>query len=837
MIRLNEARPLDTQRQIPWEKLSVYDEKAVRARFLLGGIGTGNISLDSRGHLCDYEIYNRPHKGLDMPYSFFAIRLAELDEASREKPDSTVCRILEAALQPPYDVSTGILPTLAAGVPRFRHSRMQSAYPFVKVDLIDDALPIEASLTAYTPFIPLDVDRSSLPAALLTWTIRNRGTRPLAVSLCASMTNPTCFQKQDVEGHLAFRQDGINTYVDHGAFRGLHFTQEDFRPDESEYMEAGLFTTADQVSARASWVGRWWDNLEDFWYDFASDGLLESVHDAAVRESLPDFSWLTGSLAVPFTLQPGESRDLTFWILWHRPNRQRSWVQEIGQPKPERAGCCSGSDCCDSENKQAQRLWRNDYARHGGPLELAERLSRDEQELREASRQFAAAFYSSTLPIDMLEVAANNITVLRSTTCFLIEGGHFYGFEGCINEKGCCAGNCSHVWNYAQTVAYLFPQLERSMRRTEFLVESDPDGRMNFRAYRDFDAPAWTAPPAADGQMGSVLRCWREWRLSGDRAFLDAVWPQIKRSMEFAKSNWDHDDDGVFEQQQHNTYDIEFYGPNPLTGAIYLAALRAYAELATVMAEPETAAAASAEADKSSRSLDRLCWNGEYYQQALEDRDAYRHQFGEGCLSDQLLGQTLAYLAGLGPMLPEDHLRSAAEAIWRYNNRPILYDHVNLRRTYALADEGGLILCTWPRGGRPKLPFVYCDEIWTGFEYQVATMFLYLGLHDEAIEIVRRIRKRQDGIRRSPWNEIECGNHYVRAMSSWGLIVASSGFQADVAAGQVTFDPIDLPSTTDPSAASQSPLPFRCFYSCGGGWGMYERIWENGAWTETIERA
>jgi hypothetical protein len=204
--------------------------------------------------------------------------------------------------------------------------------------------------------------------------------------------------------------------------------------------------------------------------------------------------------------------------------------------------------------------------------------------------------------------------------------------------------------------------------------------------------------------------------------------------------------------------------------------------------------------------MDELLFNGEYYVQQLPPGDTHRYQFGDGCLADQLFGQTLAHLTGLGHLFPAEHVRSAIAAVHRHNLRRDVADHDNVQRSYAVAGDGGLLLCSWPNGGRPALPFVYSDEVWTGIEYQVATHLVYEGLVDEALEVVRTVRARHDGVRRNPWNEAECGNHYARSLAAWGLVVALSGAQANVQRGELGFAP----------AIGGA---FSCVFSTGTAWG------------------
>lgn len=372
------------------------------------------------------------------------------------------------------------------------------------------------------------------------------------------------------------------------------------------------------------------------------------------------------------------------------------------------------------------------------------------------------------------------------------------------------------------------------MRRIEFVIETEPNGYMFFRTQQTFDSRfIWSwgdhdqEPEAAvDGQMGSILRAYREWLLSGDRAWLELVWPGVKRAITFAATHWDSDRDHVLDGRQHNTYDIEFYGPNPLGSIYYLAALRAVEALAGVMEEPDLARRAREAFAAGSQRMDELLWNGEFYIQQLADVDAYPYQHGRGCLSDQLLGQLHARLLGLGDLLPDGRARTAIKSVFTHNFKRDFRDHVNCQRTYVLNGESGLLLCTWPDGGRPRFPFVYSDEVWTGIEYQVAAHLIYEGWLAEGIEVVAAARGRHDGHRRNPWNEVECGHHYARSMSSWALLLALSGFHCNVAAGTIAFAPA--------VALAGGSEEFRCFFSAGTGWGRFEQREEDEGLVATV---
>jgi uncharacterized protein (DUF608 family) len=349
------------------------------------------------------------------------------------------------------------------------------------------------------------------------------------------------------------------------------------------------------------------------------------------------------------------------------------------------------------------------------------------------------------------------------------------------------------------------------MRRVEFGLETNDDGLMQFRSNRLFGGEPWNFLPATDGQLGSIIRLYREWKFSGDDAFLAELWPHAARALEFAFDYWDTDGDFVLDGRQHNTYDIEFYGPNPLSCSMFYAALRAGAAMGEQMGDSARAERFSNAAAVGAEKMDRLLYNGEYYIQLLDDVDSKPNQHGIGCLSDQLLGQLSAHVAGLGYVLPADHVKQAIASVHRYNFLPNLRGHRNFLRTYALDDEGGLVLCSWPHGGRPRRPFAFSDEVWTGIEYQVAAHLIYEGLVEEGLEITRAVRDRHDGYKRNPWNEAECGSHYARSLASWGLLLAYSGVDYNANKQTLSFAP----------AAGGD---FRCFFSTGTGWGTLERV-------------
>ncbi|MCL2866849.1 MAG: non-lysosomal glucosylceramidase, partial [Clostridia bacterium] len=626
-----------------------YPREAAQAKFLLGGIGTGNVSIGPRGQLCDWELMNSPGKGVKIPYTFFALRTRAREE--------TAVRILESEFVPPYECSHGIGSNDSGGIPRFRDSRLRAAVSRAEIELFDNTLPVDVRIEAFSPFIPLDAVSSGMPSFVLRYRVRNTTSAPIEASVCGCLTNPvgrtgdSLFFRMETDGHA------VNTHRVEDGLEGIWYASD--LPET--HLLAGnmaLVTTARAgVSVKPRWKrGGWWDGTHDFWNDFISDGMLES-EDTGAAEAWGDdkqtYELKTGAVCVKKRLDSGQTQVFEFIISWFFPNRPSNWCGHI-------FNLCT--------DKDRQNTIRNFYATQWeNAWQAARALNDDMARLERTTDLFIDTLMHSTLPAPLIEAAEANITVLRSTTCFRIEDGTLLGWEGCFPHCGSCEGSCTHVWNYAQTPAFLFPELERSMRRAEYLLETDETGAMAYRGYQALGGPRCDILlPAADGQMGSIIRLYRDWKLSGDDDFLRSLWDKVVLSIEFAMKYWDTDGDLLFDARQRNTYDIEFYGGNPFTQTLFIGALKACGQMARALGDAR-AVRYDALYQRAAQSMDEALWNGEYYQQKMEGLEGYKYQFGAGCLSDALFGQLLAHVAGLGYLLPEMRVKRAVSAVFRHN--------------------------------------------------------------------------------------------------------------------------------------------------------------------------
>ncbi len=761
--------------------------------FPMGGIGAGMICLEGTGALSHVSLRNRPEV-YNEPCIFAAVSL-------NGKPE--LARVLEGPVPPrkifgPPDTGNGGGGT-TYGLPRFASAQFQAHFPFATVRLSDPRLPLRAEVTGWSPFVPGDADNSSLPMAALEYRFSNRA-------------------KTQVDGVFSFHSKNFMASGENPrAVRPINggYVLWGGGAPERPWEEGAFAATVSEAEVRVNhaWFrGGWWDALTMAWRD-AAEGRCSA--GPAVTEGQPSPG---ASLFVPFQLAPGASRTITLRLAWFAGQTNLRIGKDFSGAAPAQGPASSF------------RPW---YAGRFTDINSVSFYWRDRyDELRDKTVRFSKCFYDSTLPPEILEAVAANLTILKSPTVLRQTDGRLWSWEGCGDNSGCCHGSCTHVWNYAQAIPHLFPSLERTLRETEFGPSQNEAGHQQFRSALPIRPVDHDFYAAADGQLGGIMKVFREWRMSGDTEWLRALWPKVKRSLDYCIATWDPGHKGWVEEPHHNTYDIEFWGPEGMCTSFYLGALQAASLMGKALGDepPLYAQLLSLGTPKAGAEL----FNGEYFFQRIEwknlraknplqnksmvgdyspeavalfEKEGPKYQYGNGCLSDGVLGAWLALVCGVGPVLDQDHVRSHLRAVHRYNLKRDLSGFANPQRpTYACGREGGLLLCTWPRGGELSLPFVYSNEVWTGIEYQAASHLMRLGLVKEGLEIVRVCRARYDGRVRNPFNEYECGHWYARAMSSYALLYGLSGAR---------YDAVEKVLYLEPSISGD----FRCFFCAGDSYG------------------
>ena len=748
--------------------LRLSGENLDQAAFPLGGLGAGNFCVSGAGMPVGFSIFNSPDYYND-PNIFAAVYIRD--------GRTETARVLEG--QVPYlklfggesnnqaGHGDGTAWSRTLGLPRYQDAFFVSSFPFADIALRDEDIPLECDIKAWSPFIPGDPDDSGLPCGILEYRLKNPTDRTLSgVFYFASESlvrrTDECYVRMS---------DGGYTFVCDGS--------------EKEPWKRGSFTIRldGEAMSDATWFrGGWFDPITMVW-----NGIMKGErHEGEYRRG--DRPSAGGTLSAEYELKPGGSASFTVILSWHFPDTDLR--------------CGEISDEARKKGFDESMKYRPFYAsRFGSSEEVSDYVKAHLSVLRERSKAFSDAFYGSDLRSELKEAAAANLSILKSPTVLRQYDGRLWCWEGSMNRWGSCHGSCEHVWNYAQAIPHLFPSLERTLRETEFLVSQDERGHQTFRSNLPICETTHTFHAASDGQLGGIMKLWREYVISGDIEWLKKLLPAAKKSIEYCIRTWDPDENGLLSEPHHNTYDIEFWGPDGMCTSFYLGALKAMSLI--LSAAGEDGGRYLALYEKGRAAMEEKLWNGEYFIQKIEwknlhakasadtpeererlDSEGPKYQYGTACLSDGVLGAWMAHVCFVGEILDPAKVEGHLMSVYRYNLKKSLKNHSNTQRPgYASASDGGLLLASWPHGGKLSLPFVYSDEVWTGIEYQVASHLISIGHEEEGLDIVTTLRDRYDGRRRNPFDEYECGHFYARALASWALLEACSGVSYDKVSG------------------------------------------------------
>lgn len=769
-------------------------KKTREITFPLGGIGTGSVSLGGNGRLMDFEIFNRPFKGSLNGYSHFAIKAIK-----GGKPIAFVLNgDLEKDLMGQYKCGKfsgygfGPEQQKMCGFPHFKNLEFDGEFPFATLKFSDEKFPADVTMTAFNPFIPSDSKNSSIPAAFFEFEVKNITDEPIKYQLSFSISNPF--------------GASLNKSSSFGTASAVTF----YNADE-DFNNLTIASDSENSFTQTYWYrGSWQDNLVTYWNEFSSiEGLKKREYDEIGK-------WDMGTVASDIEVMPGESKKVRFLFSWYIPYAFNYWNE------------------LKDENGQHIK-WKNWYASvFESSLDAARYCFDNWNDLYERTMKFKNALFSMTLPEAVIDAAASNLSVLKSPTVLRLEDGSFYGFEGVHEREGSCEGTCQHVWNYAYALCFLFPDLERSIRDLEFKYNTFEDGKMRFRLPLPLGREEDGGRACLDGQMGTVIKCYRDWKISGNSEWLAENWENIKKVLEYAWSEknfdcWDLNKDGVLEGRQHHTLDMELFGPSSWLEGMYLAALKAAAEMADFMGDTEKAVEYRELFEKGYNWTKENLFNGKYFFQKIDitdksitDRfnasDRYwndeakqiKYQVAGGSSIDQVLAQWHADIIGLGDIFDSKQLDSALKEMMKNNFKPCMRDFANPWRIFSLNDESGSVICDYPEGvEKPRIPIPYCEETMTGFEYSFAGLLCSRNMVDEGITVAKAVRDRFDGEKRNPWNEFECGSNYARSMASFALIPILSGFEFDMPKKHLGFNPYKLDGG------------FRTFWGIEGAWGTF----------------
>lgn len=766
--------------------------------FPLGGIGTGSIGLGGDGRLIDWEIFNRPSKGSINRYTHFAVRAIQKDKITPLILCGDITKEYSGRYMQGEFKGFGYGPERynMCGFPHFKDVTFCGEFPVARVDFADDRFPAKVTLTAFNPFIPHDAFNSSIPAAFFELEIENTSSEDIKYQTAFSLSNP--YEKS--LNYTEFK-DGI---------RFLTVKNAGADKDDVTYGSLTLATDCPVSYCQPYWYrGIWQDDVITYWKE------LSENTQWSTREYSTSGEYDTGTLVAEVDIPAKHTKKVRFVLSWNCPNNYNYWSEMLND---------------DGTHKS----WKNYYATvFEDSVQSALYSIRNMTELLERTEKFRDALLDSTLPRGMAEAISANLSVLKSPTVLRLEDGSFYGWEGVFEKSGSCEGSCQHVWGYVYSTAFLFPELERSVRDIEFKYSTMADGKMGFRTLLPLGRGVLPHRACVDGQLGTVIKCYREWKISGNNEWLKCHWEDIKKIMAYTWSEdnpdrWDFDRDGILEGRQHHTLDMELFGPSSWLQGMYMAALKAGAEMAEFLGDTETQDYYVELFKKGYEYTYNNLFNGKYFEQRVDIKDKsiidkfdaeerywnfetgeMKYQIAGGCEIDQMLAQWHADIIGLGDIFDARQVDVALSNLMENNFKPSMRDFVNPWRVYCVNDEAGTVMCTYPDGARkPAIPISYCEEVMTGFEYAFAGLLASRGKTEDAARVVCAIRDRYDGCKRNPWNEIECGSNYARSMSSYALVPILSGFQFDIPSKFVGFKPYKK--------------NFKSLWSVANSWGTVE---------------
>ncbi|RPD39986.1 GH116 family glycosyl hydrolase [Chitinophaga barathri] len=743
-----------------------------------GGLHAGTVYLGGDGRLWLWSVYNDEREGIDPKTILWndgssERKIRNRDGASYVEPAiASNKRVLEQGFAIQVEVNgKKIIKELKEE--DWDEIIFEATYPVANIRYISKDFPLEVTVKAGGIFIPLDADNSSLPASMYDISVRNRGSVPATVTVAGWLENGA--RKITAKEGEGSRRNAI---VSGDKYSGVY---SDFK-----YTAQPEKTKADDGSTCILYLGAGgkpdtnaspWPVTPAF---FTTPG--NDVATADVSEKL------TGSVCAPVqTLAAGGSLQAKYALSWH-----------FNQPFPK----------LEAKLKDTGKGYYYG-TKFTNAAEAGKYIAANPQ-LWEQTLRWHQTFYDSTLPHWFLERTFLNIGTLATANTYRFGSGRFWGWEG-VNA---CEGTCTHVWQYAQTMGRIFPSLERDCReRTDLGLAMEDNGGIIFRA-------EYESRPAIDGQAGSILRMYREHQMSADDGFLRRNWENTKKAVRFMLAQ-DKNGDGLTDTPMENTLDAVWEGEIAWIAGLCIAAAKAAQRMAEEMNDNDFAATCKTYVDKGCRNMDQL-FNGEYF---IHRPDAVQGRKKLGsyntCHIDQVYGQSWAWQAGLGRLWDKEKTRSALRALWKYNFTPDVGPYIKTHtggRPYAVEGEGGMIMNTNPHneskpfGENVTWQLGYFHECMSGFEHQVASHMMAEGMTDEALVLTKAIHDRYHGAKRNPFNEIECSDHYARAMASYGTFISACGFEYHGPKGYIRFAP-QLGKNAD----------FKAPFTVAEGWGTYVR--------------
>ncbi len=751
----------------------------------LGGIGTGSVEIRPDGLFHEWQIMN---------FGQWSPRTPAPPASETLHPEDLLFLVRTCTAS--GDVQTRILALDARlqelySLPFVRpveEIEFDAQFPMARLRYIDGTLPVQIRATVWSPFIPLDARASGTPAFWVDWDVVNQVGEEVSVSLAVCMRNTVgCGQP----GHTPLNKR-IQDLPD--GWRGVQLTAEGTAADAvttgdiciamhggSVSCITGSFT--EERSALHTWETRntrfgtkpislaLWLHEDGVLPDLNASSPLPDLSDYASAEDAPWDRLLQHSLiagmarhlerAATGLSQSPEGREYLLGLAQEALRRRLEWGLTAICSQQTVAVCGAAQyrnvfswHFPNHINPTGERIGHKYADWYADSTEVARTFIAQAHDWRSQTEAFDTLLRENTLPEAAREAAAAQLSTLVKCTWWTRDG-LFGVWEG----LGCCGFHTTDItYQGSFPIIALFPELQQIQMKQGARFQRE-DGRVHHMLFPDL-THVDDSYERVDMNPQFVMLAWRDWLWTGDTAYLDQLWPHIVHAMDNT-ALLDTDGDGLPDSDtRRNTYDAwDFTGCPVYIASLWLGALHAAAEMADVKGDAERAFRWRAAFDVGVQSLERL-WNGAYYNLWVDG-----DQHDACCMSDQASGDWFLRLCGANGILPAERLNAVMDAVLKYNFRR----------------GRGLLNAAYPPDAPRRAVTsgnIQADAPWTGIEYTVAALLIAMGRLADGMAIVDDIHDRYLRAGRF-WNHVECGNHYYRALSSWTLLLAFSGFNWD----------------------------------------------------------
>ncbi|MEO6288918.1 MAG: GH116 family glycosyl hydrolase, partial [Ginsengibacter sp.] len=755
-----------------------------------GGIFCGTVYLGGDGRLWLWDIFNQNTLGVvhkELPI--------KLEGFNVEKINNVYGALyLEPATEEVNPIQQGFAIRIkykGAVITKRLHQddwdeiAFEATYPIANITYIDEKLPFQITMSAFSPFVPGDADKSGLPATIQSISVKNLSKDNISVEIIGWLENKMLLNND--QNKIDFKR--INKTYKTADSNGITLECNIGNKKLSKAPDFGnmAFATKDKNAICINNFNK------------------QSVQSPGLKDL---FSLSPDSpLAViinSHVLQPNQQIANDFIISWYTPN-------------------VSFNNASSDQGMTVQNAEFHYYTKkYKDAKSVSDYIAAQYKKLHNDTFLWQKTWFDSTLPWWFMERTFMNISTLATSTSHRFQSGRFYAWEG----VGCCHGTCTHVYQYTQAMSRIFPKIEKDERaRVDLGIGFDEaTGMIRIRGEK--------TGPSIDGQAGTLLRIYREYLMSNDDVFLKTNWSKIKKAVEFVMLQ-DKNKDGMEDTPMENTLDALWSGEISWIVGLCIAGVRAGQAMAEEMDDNEFAATCRNYVEKGSQNMEQYLFNGEYF---IHRPDPKEGKKGIGsydtCHIDQVYGQAWAWQVGLGRIIDKEKTMSALRALWNYNYMPDVGPYIKEHpggRFYALAGEGGMVMNTNPKkdpepyGDAKAWQIGYFSECMTGFEHQVAAHMMAEGMIEESLILTKTIHDRYHAFKRNPFNEIECSDHYARAMASYGTFISACGFTYHGPKGEIGFAP------------KLSPGNFKAPFTAAEGWGSYAQQRTQDAFSSEIK--